>query len=188
MQLEIQAMSNGYQGAPIWDDRRRHVLGMITHIERQDGMGGMNEAIYAVPVKVLRRFHQEILRKYQSDIPVTFEQSSVFHSNEPFTEGERHLFLGYEEIIERAKVLLDNPSSLLAIVGPEKSGKTSLVQAGLISRIMDGEIENLRNYGIFKAKLSGQEPLQELARQGLEGAAQELQVPKVWSCRDGAYS
>jgi hypothetical protein len=74
----------------------------------------------------------------------------------PFREADRELFFGREK--EAAK-LVDDPyaTSVLTVVGPSGSGKSSLVQAGAVPR--------LRERGAAVALLragSGSEPLSTL--------------------------
>lgn len=188
LQLEIQDLPDGYKGAPIWDDVHRHVLGMITYIEHPSESELHHALIYATPVEVLYKLYQYVLRKHISELSIQFESPSPFHHHEPYTEGEGHIFFGYEDVTERIKHLLDTHPKFLTILGPEKSGKTSVIQAGLIPRLKNAVEEGHPRYGIFKARITSQEPLQELQQQGLHGASSGMREAVHRWCQTYGYT
>jgi WD40 repeat protein len=187
LQLDIQNWSDGYKGAPVWDDTHRSVLGMITHTEHPDETGNQRGNIYALPVEILYKFYLNGLKKYGSDIHVRFEKPPVVHNDEPYTEGEAQLFFGYEAVTEKVMHILDKQPKLLAILGPEKSGKTSVIQAGLFPRLRKREIERYQDYDIRTVHLSSKEPLKDLQQQGLYDAVVGLKEAIHRRCQTYGY-
>jgi WD40 repeat protein len=94
----------------------------------------------------------------------------------------RHLFFGYDHVIERMTHKLQEDTHFLAVLGPVGSGKSSVVQAGLAHKLRHGEVQGYEECGIFLVRLSGSDPFQQLEAEGLEGASVHLSNGiHVWS-------
>ena len=97
---------------------------------------------------------------------ILFEQESAnpYKGLQPFSEADQADFFGREELIDR---LLERLSPmqrvfrLLAVVGPSGSGKSSVVQAGLIPRVRRGGVDGSERWFITQMK-PGAEPFREL--------------------------
>ncbi len=108
-----------FSGAPVWDPLARGVVGLMTtpgaHL-------GSRESFW-LPWGPLARQWPELLAHLQPTNP--------YRGLSPFREEEQPVFFGREEataaLVERLR-----RSALLAIVGPEGSGKSSLLHAGVI--------------------------------------------------------
>lgn len=82
---------------------------------------------------------------------------------EPFQVDDNARFFGRHEAVT---AMLDRikTSRLLAVVGLSGSGKSSVVRAGLIPRLGDGDIEGSGGWLILEPVLPGDRPLEALAR------------------------
>lgn len=82
---------------------------------------------------------------------------------ESFTESNKHLFYGRDQLIRE---LLDQVlvSRLVTAVGPSGSGKSSAVLAGLLPRLEDGALPGSEEWHYYPAIVPGAAPLTSLAR------------------------
>ena len=80
-----------------------------------------------------------------------------------FGGSQKALFFGrgalIQEMVEKLKY-----SRFLAIVGPSGSGKSSVVQAGLLPQLQDGALHGSRNWRYYPPIVPGADPLISLAR------------------------
>ncbi|WP_433273710.1 trypsin-like peptidase domain-containing protein [Pseudonocardia xinjiangensis] len=133
----------GFSGAPLWDDELGGVVGMVVAADTTAGPAG-----YVIPAAWLVEAWPELRR--------TLIPPPPYRGLLPFREADRELFFGREK--EAAKLVDDlYAASVLTIVGPSGSGKSSLVQAGAMPR--------MRSRGAAVALLragNGSEPLSAL--------------------------
>jgi WD40 repeat protein len=177
LQLEALVITGGYRGAPIWDDARRKVIGMVTYVAMQDEYGRSAEAAYATPIEVLRTIYESVLIANSIQI----EAPSPYHGLAPLSESDAASFFGYEEVTTRlAQKLQDH--RLLTVLGSSGSGKTSVIRAGLIPKLWHGEIGGHTDWGIFSTTLS-QEPFAQLEAQGLDNASKNLSESLHYWCQ-----
>ncbi|WP_158843580.1 serine protease [Saccharothrix deserti] len=109
LQAEVEGVRSGFSGAPVWDEDRAGVVGMLV-ARAGDGTA------FVVPSAALGEW---------DDLPEPFRGLAAFEEeDEPF-------FHGREADVAR---LLDHVAdrSLVLVVGPSGSGKSSLVRAGLL--------------------------------------------------------
>lgn len=81
-----------------------------------------------------------------------------------FAERDANVFYGRESLVRRLiNRLLQNEeySRFLAVVGPSGSGKSSVVQAGLIPMLRQGALPGSENW-FYSEFVPGRDPLQEL--------------------------
>ncbi|HET8910744.1 MAG TPA: hypothetical protein VFN23_04725, partial [Ktedonobacteraceae bacterium] len=162
LQLESNNISEGFSGAPVWDDARRCVIGMITEIKVPDKYGRLGHISFAVPSTYL----QEL-----SNLPV--KPATVLHSLTPLTEAEAHLFVGDQDTMNRLAWRLQDREHFLVILGADAVGKTSTIQAGLIPQMRNGVIHGYEEWGFLSVTLS-ENPFIELETQGLAEASVNL--------------
>lgn len=80
----------------------------------------------------------------------------------PYTEADRHRFYGRQGITGRLiKRLADN--CLVMLVGPAGSGKTSVINAGVVPELKRGELPDSKQWHYFEPIAPGREPLATLA-------------------------
>ncbi len=83
---------------------------------------------------------------------------------EAFEEADAANFFGREALIDRILSRLreqDAGEKFLAVIGPSGSGKSSVVQAGIIPRMRSGTLPGSSNWYIVEM-LPGEHPLEEL--------------------------
>ena len=177
LQLSSHQVSKGFSGAPIWDEGRHVVIGMVNSIvgTRINNIGGIKvigpfdqsgrqtETAFATPVETLLK------------ICPLLQPSEVcpYRGLDPFTEDQAKFFFGREHIIDRLVNRLKQDVRFLAVLGPSGSGKSSLVQAGLIPRLRQGVIPGSHQWELVVTR-PADDPFKQLAAKGFEFESQDL--------------
>jgi WD40 repeat protein len=159
LQLSSKEVTPGFSGAPVVDRLTGRVVGMVTAITPSDQYGRLAETAFATPT--------ETLRAVCSDL--TLSDLCPYQSLKAFTEAEAAFFFGRQSTIEDLLAALHKEPRLLPVLGPSGSGKSSLVQAGLIPRLRQGgrgAPAGSDRWEIVVARPIT-DPLQELAVHGL---------------------
>ncbi len=109
----------GFSGGPVWDDTLEGVIGLVTRSDPKVGV----RAAYVIPAPVLIQAWP--------DLAAISRPPSPYRGLAAFRAADANNFFGRETTTAR---LLDgvNRKSLLAVVGPSGSGKSSVVFAGLV--------------------------------------------------------
>src|SRR5262249_44236970 len=94
--------------------------------------------------------------------PKKFDGRCPYKGLEFFGEEDADLFFGRERLVEDL-VNRVKESRAVFITGPSGSGKSSLVRAGLIHALKQGQIKNSERW-LYETMKPGREPLVELAR------------------------
>src|SRR6266568_4488904 len=128
LQLRSSEITEGFSGAPVWDEVRRRVVGMVVIAAQTDPLGKLGETAFATPTETLRAISPAL---QVSDI-------SPYRNLEAFTEADMMFFCGRARVIEMLVDNLQNEPRFLAVFGASGSGKSSVVQAGLIPRLRQG--------------------------------------------------
>ncbi|BCJ48193.1 hypothetical protein GCM10010168_25530 [Actinoplanes ianthinogenes] len=111
-------IAGGFSGSPVYSPESDAVVGMV--VSRYTGETTCN----AIPVNTLFEHFPQLSARDPAEV-------SPYRGLEPFEERHAEWFRGREELTaELARQLLDR--RLLIVLGPSGSGKSSLVQAGLI--------------------------------------------------------
>ncbi|WP_375503678.1 serine protease [uncultured Nostoc sp.] len=112
----------GFSGAPVVDERTHRVVGMVTAITPVDKYQRQAETAFITP--------SEFLQEIFPALEIT--NICPYVGLEAFTKDKANFFFGREAlVVELANHLKNNPQ-FLAIVGSSGSGKSSVVQAGLL--------------------------------------------------------
>ncbi|WP_329395000.1 trypsin-like peptidase domain-containing protein [Streptomyces melanogenes] len=125
---DANTVARGFSGAPVVDTRTGLVIGMVTSLPGADPhQRGLNTA-YATPGEILREVWPALkpldVCPYQDFRAFTYERARWFHGRDRAKEQLlRHL------VGRRHGVLLQGPSG---------SGKSSLVQAGVLPELPSG--------------------------------------------------
>jgi hypothetical protein len=90
--------------------------------------------------------------------PPPYDDRCPFPGLSPFRPADREFFFGRDDLVDRLAGRLSE-HNVLAVVGPSGSGKSSLVLAGLLPRLLDQRPELARAY-----LTPGEDPLGELDR------------------------
>ncbi|UXX94145.1 trypsin-like peptidase domain-containing protein [Streptomyces sp. AD2-2] len=158
---EANDLTEGFSGAPVVDDVTGLVIGMVTAITSSDAhLRGQNIA-YATPTDVLRAVHPDLAEyavcPYMGLEPFAAEHVDYFHGR----SGAR------ESVIEA----LRQQRRALLLIGPSGSGKSSLLQAGILPALAGEAIPNSDHWLPLIVSRPGRDLLGALERHGLPGAA-----------------
>jgi WD40 repeat protein len=125
LQISSDQITQGFSGSAVWDEDKQMVVGMVIAFQRPDEWGKGGNDVYAIPTETLHELFPDI--KLKDRCP--------YQGLHPFREQDAAYFFGREQCIEELLFRLKEDKRLLAILGPIGSGKTSVVQAGLIPQL-----------------------------------------------------
>ena len=166
VQLTSQEPDHGMSGGPVWDEQRRVVIGMVT---KGKGVIGEDQSLrnifttFATTVEVIREACPEL----------RLTEICPYRSLDAFTEADASFFFGRDKVIQKLVDSLKREPRFLAVLGPSGSGKSSVVQAGLIPLLRLGKVSGSRKWGIITTRPANQ-PFLQLAGAGLQGCQDGL--------------
>ncbi|WP_329384024.1 trypsin-like peptidase domain-containing protein [Streptomyces sp. NBC_01351] len=154
-------LTTGFSGAPVMDEVTGLVIGMLTEITAPDDHERGLGIAYVTPTDVLREVWPDLAER---DV-------CPYRGLEPFTSEEARWFEGRKDAARQVLAnLADQRVTLL--LGPSGSGKSSLVQAGVLPALAAGELPGSDRWLPVTAR-PRQDLLDELERGGLPGAVRE---------------
>lgn len=165
-------LTTGFSGGPLLDDVTGLVIGMVTSITGPDEQSrGLNIA-YATPTHILRTALPELVE--HSHCP--------YRALEPFTEEHVAWFHGRQAAVAETLAQLRRHQQVLLLLGPSGSGKSSLIQAGVLPALADGGLPGSDRWVPLLARPGGHLAA-ELEQTGLSGATTDGILPAVrsWS-------
>jgi WD40 repeat protein len=130
LQLSSSQVTPGFSGAPILDRLRRRVVGIVTSIMAPDSYGRQTKTAFITPTEILRAIYPAL---EVSDI-------CPYRKLLTFTEDDAEFFFGRQRVIDELVNSLKKEPRFLTVLGPSGSGKSSVVQAGLIPAIRSGKV------------------------------------------------
>ncbi|MGO4457309.1 trypsin-like peptidase domain-containing protein [Streptomyces sp. M-16] len=153
-------LTTGFSGGPVVDEVTGLVIGMLTEIAAPDqherGLG----IAYVTPTQVLREVWPELAER----------EVCPYRGLEPFTAEQAQWFEGREGAVRQVLANLARQQRLTLLLGPSGSGKSSLVEAGVLPALAAGELPQSDRWLPVVAR-PRQDLLAELERAGLPGAA-----------------
>ena len=163
-------VSPGFSGAPVLDELKRRVVGMVTAITAPDPNGRLVETAFATTTETLRSICP---RLQLSDICPYLGLSF-------FQEVDAEFFFGRQQVVDRLLDSLRREPRFLAVLGPSGCGKSSVIRARLIPELRHGTIQGSDKWGIIVARTSDQ-PIEQLLAQGLQANSTDLlEAVKKW--------
>jgi len=167
LQLTSQEVTEGVSGAPVLDLRTHRVVGMITaragldlrEVERKIkgkketvtiSTGRLEKTAFATPSYILKEICPEL----------NIENICPYQGLLAFTEEDSRFFYGRDRLINKLIENLRQNPRFLAIVGSSGSGKSSVVQAGLLPKLRS-KVSGFQNCKIVKFR-PGNNPRQSL--------------------------
>ncbi len=163
LQLRSSEITQGFSGAPVWDELRQRVIGMVVIVATPDASGKMGETAFATPTETLQRVCTDL------QIP----DINPYCGLNPFTEAQAKFFFGRKQEVDRLVAKLRLDPRFLLILGPSGSGKSSIVQAGLIPQLRSGVLPGSDCWQIMLTR-PADNPFQQLAAQGLATESNNL--------------
>ncbi|MFJ8787016.1 trypsin-like peptidase domain-containing protein [Streptomyces sp. NPDC102476] len=171
---EANDLTQGFSGGPVVDEVTGLVVGMVTAITAPDGYQRGQGIAYATPAKVLREAWPALIEN----------ETSPYRGLEPFTTEHAAEFHGRDTAVEAVLSALAGHERALLLLGPSGSGKSSLIQAGLLPALSDGRLPGSDRWTTVLVPRPGQDLSMELERHGLTGAAAEGLVAAIRRASD----
>ncbi len=174
LQVKSSEITPGFSGAPIFDMQARRVVGMVTSIAAPDRFGRLADTAFITPAETLISIYPQL-------VPSNVRP---YMGLSPFTEKEAEFFFGRRHLVEGLEEALRARPRFLLVMGPSGSGKSSVVQAGLIPQLRRGSVPGSDRWGIILAQPADR-PFDNLERAGLRGAFAGLaEAARGWISRN----
>ncbi|MGW7530378.1 nSTAND1 domain-containing NTPase [Streptomyces sp. NPDC054783] len=152
-------LTTGFSGAPVLDEVTGLVIGMLTEITCPDEHERGQGIAYVTPTQVLRRIWPELIE----------QEASPYRGLEAFTAEDAPWFQGREDAVRQVLASLGGQRRLVLLLGPSGSGKSSLIQAGVLPALAAGDLPSSDRWLPVVARPEQDLPA-ELERAGLPGA------------------
>jgi WD40 repeat protein/energy-coupling factor transporter ATP-binding protein EcfA2 len=164
LQVRSTEITSGFSGAPLWDEARQRVVGMVVIVAKPDASGKLGETAFATSTETLQTVCP-ILRV--SDV-------CPYRNLAAFTEADAAFFFGRKQVVDELVNSLRQEPRFLVIFGPSGSGKSSIVQAGLLPELRLGRVPGSDHWQIMIAR-----PTDRMLEQVLSHFRQETQKHMV---------
>ncbi|MER7705362.1 trypsin-like peptidase domain-containing protein [Kitasatospora sp. NPDC097605] len=155
-------LTTGFSGGPVVDEMTGLVIGMLTEIAAPDDYERGQGIAYVTPAPVLREVWPELAL---TDI-------CPYRGLESFTAEQARWFKGRKDAVRQVLANLAHRQRLTLLLGPSGSGKSSLVQAGVLPALAEGQLPGSDRWLPVLARPRQDLPA-ELERAGLPGARQD---------------
>jgi WD40 repeat protein len=155
-------LTTGFSGGPVLDEVTGLVIGMLTEITAPDAYERGLSIAYATPTSVLRGIMPELAER---DV-------CPYRGLEPFTAEHAQWFQGRSEAVRQILANLSRQRRLTLLLGPSGSGKSSLIQAGVLPALAAGELPGSDRWLPVLAR-PRRDMLGEIERAGLPGSSED---------------
>ena len=153
---ETTEVTSGFSGAPVFDQKTRRVVGIVTSSLVPDEFGRLLQTAFITPTSTLK---EVCPRLNLSDI-------CPYRGLEAFTEDQAEFFYGRQKAVKQLLEKLKQEPPFLAVLGASGSGKSSLVQAGVIPQLKKRSLPGSDRWGILLVR-PRENPFEELTKIGL---------------------
>ncbi|MGW3148912.1 nSTAND1 domain-containing NTPase [Streptomyces sp. NPDC001177] len=153
-------LTSGFSGGPVLDELTGLVIGMLTEITAPDAYERGQGIAYVTPGQVLREIVPEL----------ALQDVCPYQGLEPFTAESARWFEGRKNAVRQVVANLAHQRRLTLLLGPSGSGKSSLIQAGVLRALMAGALPGSDRWLPCLAR-PRQDLLAEIERAGLPGTA-----------------
>lgn len=157
LQLRSSELKQGHSGAPVLDERRGIVIGMVVSVYQSDSSGRLRDTAFAIPSETLWQVCSEI--KPLEICPYLGLQS--------FTVETAQYFFGREALADKLLGVLRGGSRFLAVLGPSGSGKSSVVQAGVLRALKEDRLPGSEKWAQITMR-PADDPFQQMRAEGLD--------------------
>ncbi|MEU9146708.1 trypsin-like peptidase domain-containing protein [Streptomyces sp. NPDC048349] len=156
---EANDLTTGFSGGPVVDEVTGLVIGMLTEITAPDEHERGQNIAYVTPTQVLREVWPEL----------TEQDVCPYRGLESFTAEHAEWFEGRQDAVRQVLANLAAQRRVTLLLGPSGSGKSSLVQAGVLPALAAGALPDSDRW-LPVVTRPRQDLLAELERAGLPGA------------------
>jgi WD40 repeat protein len=157
LQLRSDELNQGHSGAPVWDEKRGVIVGMVVSVYKADASGKLRDTAFAVLSETLWQVCSEI-------------RPSEIHPYlglETFTDETAQFFFGREALTEKLLGVLRGGCRFLAVLGPSGSGKSSVVCAGLLPALKKGQLPGSQKWAQITMR-PADNPFEQMKAAGLD--------------------
>ncbi|MFG2999645.1 trypsin-like peptidase domain-containing protein [Streptomyces sp. NPDC048340] len=155
-------LTTGFSGGPVVDETSGLVIGMLTEITAPDEHERGQGIAYVTPTQVLREVWPELAER---DV-------CPYRGLEAFGAEHAEWFEGRKDAVRQVLANLAEQQRVTLLLGPSGSGKSSLVQAGVLPALAAGEVPGSDRWLPLVVR-PRQNLLLELERSGLPGAVSD---------------
>ncbi|MFG2985410.1 trypsin-like peptidase domain-containing protein [Streptomyces sp. NPDC048258] len=152
-------LTTGFSGGPVLDEVTGLVIGMVTEIAAPDEFERGQGVAYVTPTQVLREILPELAER----------GVCPYRGLEPFTAEHARWFQGRQEAVRQVVTNLAQQRRLTLLLGPSGSGKSSLIQAGVLRALAEEELPGSDRWLVMLAR-PRQDLAAEIERAGLPTA------------------
>ncbi|NWG06848.1 MAG: SUMF1/EgtB/PvdO family nonheme iron enzyme [Chloroflexi bacterium] len=156
LQLRSSELNLGHSGAPVWDEKRNVVVGMVVSVFKTDASGKLRDTAFAIPSESLWQVCPEI---QPSEI-------SPYLGLNAFSEETAQFFFGRDTLVEKLINVLRGGCRFLAVFGPSGCGKSSVVRAGLLPALEKGQLPESQKWAQVKMR-PADDPFMQMKNAGL---------------------
>ena len=160
---ECTEVTEGFSGGPVLDERTGLVVGMVDSVAAPDRLGRGAATAYVTPAE----------RLFEACPELSPSEACPYAGLRPFGEADAALFRGRDRAVAAVLGSLRASPTFLALLGPSGSGKSSLIQAGVLPALARGALPGSDRWGSVTAR-PGTDPYAHLTEASLPGAEHGL--------------
>ena len=160
---ETTEVTSGFSGAPVWNQKTRRVVGMVTSILAPDEFERLGQTAFIIPTSTLKAVCPRL----------NVSEICPYCGLAAFTEDQAEFFYGRQKAVKWLLDKLKQEPRFLAVLGASGSGKSSLVQAGVIPQLKKRCLPGSDRWGILLAR-PRENPFEELTKIGLLNKDKDL--------------
>ena len=166
---EAVYVKGGFSGSPVWDNDLGAAVGMM---------------VAAQPVREAQQafvLRTRTLLKEVPELASFVSPATPFRGLSTFQEGDRDVFFGRDDDVERVVTELRRDQPSVTVYGPSGCGKSSLALAGVVPRMRQDGFRVLRVNAISSPSLRAAlaTELYEIARSGQDGPPRARDADQV---------
>jgi WD40 repeat protein len=164
LQIDSKEVTPGFSGAPVLDKLTGRVIGLVTRIAAPDEYGRLRDVAFIIPSESLRAVLPTL----------SIEDACPYRGLSSFTSDPEDIkvFRGRERLTCDLLAQLRKKPNFLAVVGQSGSGKSSVVNAGLLPAIRSAQAG-------FTAGRVSVFPLSKVSLDDVLSAAKEVDASTV---------
>jgi WD40 repeat protein len=158
-------VTEGFSGGPVLDQQTGLVVGMVDSVAAPDHLGRGSATAYVRPAETLR-----------ATCPgLSLSDSCPYVGLQPFSMADAELFRGRDRAVAAVLRSLRTSPGFVALLGPSGSGKSSLIQAGVLPALASAALPGSDRWAALTVR-PGTDPYAQLEQVRLSNAAEGLDL------------